>query len=169
MGPRTTALLAAILLTLATPGCGLIMLTTHQPVEVVTDPEGAELYVDGKKHDEVGPTTISVFRGQDHKLDAKLGDKKGGTSLTQRLVIPVVLLDFCTLGVGLLIDYISGTLYDFEPSVKINLGKAPPPSAARAPVPAPAKPTPPSADAAPCSLCGEPRGDESPCPHCGME
>lgn len=22
---------------------------------------------------------------------------------------------------------------------------------------------------APCSVCGEPRGDASPCPHCGMD
>lgn len=22
---------------------------------------------------------------------------------------------------------------------------------------------------APCAICGEPRGDATPCPHCGME
>lgn len=26
-----------------------------------------------------------------------------------------------------------------------------------------------NADLAPCPICGEPRGDEDPCPHCGMD
>ena len=73
----------------------------------------------------MAPTTVSVFRGKDHRVEATLGDQRGSTTLAQRLMIPVVLLDFCTLGIGLLIDYVSGTLYDFQPSVRINLGKAP--------------------------------------------
>jgi hypothetical protein len=34
--------------------------------------------------------------------------------------------------------------------------------------PPPPPPPPPPADA-PCVICGEPRGDRNPCPHCGMD
>jgi hypothetical protein len=164
MGSRTTATLLAALLALSTPGCGLLMFSTHQAVEINTD-EGALLTIDGKKHDKPAPTTISVHRGKEHRVEAVLGDLRGGTTLAQRLMIPVVLMDFCTLGIGLLVDYISGTLYEFEPSVRINLGKAPPPTVS---TPTTSTTPPPTVEADPCSMCGEPRGDETPCPHCGF-
>ena len=166
MGARATALLTAALLTFS-PGCGLLLFSTHQPVEITTHIDGAEIYLDGKLQDELTPGTISVSRKGTHRVDVKLGDQSGGTTLTQTLMIPVGLMDFCTLGIGLLIDYITGTLYEFPLSVRVPLGKAPPPSVGTTPTGV--TPPTPSADAEPCALCGEPRGDATPCPHCGIE
>jgi hypothetical protein len=161
-------LVAALVLSMASSGCGLMFYSEHQMVDVVTNPDGATIRVDGVPHEQLSPTQIKLHRKTAHQIDATLPDgSTGSTFVGKRLIIPVVIMDACTLGIGLLIDYLLGSMYQLDTPVRINLGKSPAPLAPT-PTVAPT-PTGPSADAAPCGICGEPRGDANPCPHCGME
>jgi hypothetical protein len=168
--PLLLATVAA--LCLSTSGCGLIFgYGAPQPVTVVTTPEGASLTVDGVPHTEgLSPTTVLLHPKDDHTIAAKLPDGSAGqTHIGKILRTDVVILDgILTLGIGLLVDYLSGSLYMFKPSVQINLGKAPPPRPA-SPPPSTTTSGGPAPGAAPCAICDEPRGDVTPCPHCGME
>lgn len=157
-------------LTLSTSGCGLILgYGGPQPVDVITTPEGAELIVDGVAFDGgKTPTQVLLHPKSEHNIEARLPDgSRGQTYISKKIRIPVVVMDgVFTLAIGLLIDYLSGSLYEVETPIQINLGKAPPPAP---PTPPPSTSNGPATDAAPCSICGEPRGDVTPCPHCGME
>ena len=170
---HTSLVVAALILSLSTSGCGLIFgYGGKQPVQIITSPEGAQLIVDGVPWDgELSPTTVELHPKQDHSIVAKLPDGSSGqTHVNKELRIDVVVLDgFLTLGIGLLIDYMSGSLYKFRSPIHINLGKAPPPSPPSPPPVIPTSTTGTTATSAPCAICGEPRGDVTPCPHCGME
>lgn len=161
----------ALVLLLGAPGCGLVLgYGGPQPVNVTTNPEGAELIVDGMPHPEKAPTTVYLHPKEVHQLRARTPDgKEGATAVSKTVRIDVVVLDaVLTLGIGILVDFLSGSLYRLNSPVQINLGSAPVRTAASG---AAATDTTASAaaDAAPCPICNEPRGDVSPCPHCGLE
>ncbi len=167
----------ALVLLLGAPGCGLVLgYGGPQPVNVTTNPEGAELIVDGMPHAEKAPTTVYLHPKKTHQLRARTPDgKEGATAISKTVRIDVVVLDaVLTLGIGILVDFLSGSLYRLNSPVQINLGSAPPVSAAdngggAASGSSGAGATGPAADAAPCPICNEPRGDVTPCPHCGLE
>lgn len=161
---------------LASAGCGVIFgYGGPQPIKVASSPEGCIVEVDGVAVEAVTPTTITVHPKADHTISVK---KKGYISanrtVTKVIRTDIVILDaVLTLGIGLLVDYMSGALYRLDESVKLNLGKVSA-VAKKDPVVKPTKPTgttKPKVDpnAEPCTICGEPRGDVSPCPHCGIE
>lgn len=162
------------------PGCATIMgKAADQPVEVVTQPPGAALSVNGVASSATSPGTVHLDPEGDHSVTAQLGEAKATRSVRKTIRIWAVLVDgILTGGIGVLVDYMTGALYQFEPRIQLNLGVAPPPSP-----PAP----PPTAHnnnnnggaqqssstnvltQAPCRVCGEPRGDAATCPHCGMQ
>lgn len=162
--------------TVLVSGCGVIRgYGKPQPVQVVTVPEGATLVIDGVPWATPAPCEVLLHPKSNHHIVAKTADgKSGATTINKKIRTDVVILDgVLTLGIGLLVDYLSGSLYELQPAVAINLGSAP----ARPTQPAAGGTTTtttttnvvPAADAAPCSICGEPRGDVARCPHCGME
>jgi hypothetical protein len=165
------------------PGCATIIgKAADQPVEVVTEPPGATLIVDGVASSKTSPGVVELDPEGDHNVSAQLGEAKATRSVRKTIRIWAVIVDgILTGGIGVLVDYMTGALYQFEPRIQLNLGVAPPPSP-----PAP----PPLAHGnnnnnnngngaqqnnqnlltqAPCRVCGEPRGNAATCPHCGME
>ncbi len=167
------SLALAVALVLNSSGCGLILgYGGLQPVQVTTNPEGAELIADGVPQEQRAPTQVMLHPKTEHTITARTEDgKTGATHIGKTVRIDVVVLDaVLTLGIGLLVDYMSGSLYKLRSPVNINLGTAPPPTAGVTATPAAGTGTAaPAADAAPCPICNEPRGDVSPCPHCGMD
>ena len=166
------SLCAAVLVS----GCGVIRgYGNLQPVQVVTVPEGATLVVDGVPWDTPTPCQVMLHPKSNHHIIAKTADgKSGATTINKKIRTDVVILDgVLTLGIGLLVDYLSGSLYELQPAVAINLGAAPPrvdpPKTGGTTSTTTTTTVGPAPDAAPCSICGEPRGDVATCPHCGMQ
>lgn len=137
------------------PGCGVILgYAGDQPLSVATDPAGAAVFVNEVAETAVTPCTLQLRPTQTYFLRVVLGDRKGHRSVHKGLRVGVAVCDgVFTLGIGLLVDYFTGALYWFEPAVHFDLNRRPEPETARA---------------APCPICGEPRGAADPCPHCGM-
>lgn len=158
----------AVALLLA-PGCATILgKAADQEVDVTTTPPGATLIVDGVPTSTTSPGKIEIDPSGDHSVQAVLGEAKASRAIRKTVRIWAVVVDgILTAGIGVFVDYMTGALYQFEPKVHLNLGVAPPPT----PVPAPITPgqQPPATNKAPCKVCGEPRGDVKPCPHCGMD
>lgn len=164
----------AVVLTIA-PGCATILgKAGNQSVDVTTTPPGAELIVDGVPTSKTSPGQIEISPREDHSVQAVLGEAKASRAIRKTVRIWAVVVDgLLTLGIGVFVDYMTGALYQFEPKVHLNLGVAPPPS------PTPSNSggssthvsplTPQPAAQTPCKVCGEPRGDVAPCPHCGMD
>lgn len=179
--PRTliASAVAVGCLGLTLSGCGVIFgYGGDQPVAVTTTPEGASVEVDGIPiKDGITPTTIYIHPKADHHVSVKMeGFATASRTLTKTIRTDVVIMDaVLTLGIGLLVDYLSGSLYRFEESVRLPMGKV----QISRPQPPPVRTnnngnnggTKPKVDpnADPCTICGEPRGDASPCPHCGIE
>jgi hypothetical protein len=186
------------LVILFTPGCGTIFfLFLPRGVEVATTPTGATLTVDGKVHEEgATPTKLGLWTGKDHLVEAIHYDEfgnvlKGTTTIGRRVRIWAIFGNILlTGGIGIFFDWLTGSMFKFEKDkVWITLGDheaaaasvrpsepAPAPTPARTPPsgwpPPETSETPtrrPSPDASECVVCGEPRGNVSPCPSCGME
>lgn len=184
-----TALLALALTVAPLAGCGTILgYGRDQTITVHTDPQGADLYVNSVPANAKSPAELSFDPAKDgHRVDARLmtprGEVKNGTSIIKKTRLPVVLLDaFLTGGLGLVVDYITGALYSFEPRVSISMPREPlvvpppPPPQQQPDRTGPqagtgqTRPEPPPGPRAmaPCFLCNEPRGEQVPCPHCGV-
>lgn len=168
------SLLAVALL--VAPGCATILgKAADQEVQVTTTPPGASLIVNGVPTSSTSPGTIEIDPSGDHSVQAVLGEAKASRAIRKTVRIWAVVVDgILTGGIGVFVDYMTGALYQFEPKVHLNLGVAPPPSP---PGPGPSQPTTTTTTTpvlqptskAPCKVCGEPRGDANPCPHCGMD
>ncbi len=195
--PRALLHVLLSLVILFTPGCGTIFfLWLPRGVDVATTPAGATLTVDGVAHEKsTTPTKLGLWTGKDHVVEAVYHDQegnvlKGTTTIGRRVRLWAILGDvLLTGGIGLLFDWLTGSMFKFEADkVFINLGDhekaaasvrepAPAPDVTPRPTPASERPPileprpvqPPAANASPCIICGEPRGEVSPCPSCGME
>lgn len=136
--PIRFALLLVLLLAL--PGCGTL-LGHHgfQEVQVITDPAGAQLYVDGVATPVRSPGAIALDPAEEHRVDARLHGLRGGTQVRRKVRIVVAIVDcILTGGLGLTVDYFSGALYEFPAHVVLNLGQAAPvPSQAEVEYPPP--------------------------------
>ena len=138
--------------------------------KVITAPEGATIEVDGEKQKKPSPNTIYVSPDGDHYITAtKEGFTTAGRQVEKQIRTLVVICDgVLTAGIGLLVDYLTGALYKLDTQVKLNLGKFVEPKEVK-PDPK-TKPTNGKPEnKKPCTVCGEARGDVSPCPHCGID
>lgn len=159
----------AVALVLA-PGCATILgKAADQEVAVSTTPPGATLIVNGVPTSTTSPGTVMLDPKGEHSVQAVLGEAKASRTIRKTVRIWAVVLDgILTAGIGVFVDYMTGALYQFEPQVHLNLGVAPPPTPTPALTSSGQQQLLP-AQKAPCKVCGEPRGDVTPCPHCGMD
>ncbi len=122
----------ALVLVLSLSGCGTIFgLGGHQEIEILSNPPGARLYVDGTATPVLTPGQIAVDPAEEHRVDARLHAMRGGTQLHRSVRVWLVIVDgLLTLGMGLPFDYYSGALYHFPERIVLNLGEqgAPTPS-----------------------------------------
>lgn len=169
-----------VLASLASPGCATILgFGADQEVMVTTTPDGARLIVDGIATSKTSPGTVELDPSEEHYVRAELGAAKGQSAVRKHLRIWSILINgILTGGIGVLVDYLTGAMYSFDAKLHLNIGVSPPPS--QQPPPSqpgggPKQPDPPPSGQpkppplAPCSTCGEPRGNKTPCPHCGMD
>jgi hypothetical protein len=181
MTSRSLVCFALVLQTVIAPGCATIMgKSAMQEVAVTTTPEGARLILDGVPTEVVSPGVVEVSPREEHSVAAQLGEAKAQRAIRKTVRIwSVVVNGILTGGIGVFVDYMTGAMYQFEPRVHLNLGVAPPPT--------PTQVTNTNTNTgggtqtgnqtqttnlladAPCKVCGEPRGNVSPCPHCGMD
>jgi len=174
---RRTLIVASLLALVALPGCGVIFgYAGPQPVKVLTNEEGegAIIYVDGiKTEPEVrAPGEVMIQIKGSHTVEARKDGMMKASQVGKDIRLDIVLLDILTLGIGHLVDYLTGAMYRFDSPITLNLGRAPEPVPTQ-PIQT-THPTDPSqpvepVDLTPCPICGEPRGNETPCPHCGMD
>ena len=170
---RLIACALAVTLALGGPGCGTIFGYGTQQVKVVTNPAGANLIVNGIPSEQTAPCELPLSAKDDHNITATTEDgKRGARHIGRTVRIEIVVLDaLLTAGIGLLIDYLTGALYELDTPVTINLGKMPVSAAAQPAAGQPAAATPAPVvdpDADPCQYCGAPRGEVTPCPRCGI-
>ena len=166
------------------PGCATILgKAGAQPVEVVTNPPGARILVDGALTEVMSPGTVEMSPKEEHSVGAVLGEAKAQSAVKKKIRLWAVIFDVIPgCGIALLVDYLTGALYALEPQVKLNLGVAPPPMVYGNNDPRPNGTNPGQANPPPsggtrdlldpqaaCKVCGEPRGNQTPCPHCGMD
>lgn len=160
---------------LIAPGCATILgKAADQEVDVTTTPPGAQLIVNGVPTSATSPGKIEIDPSEDHSVQAVLGEAKASRAIRKTVRIWAVVVDgLLTGGIGVFVDYMTGALYQFEPKVHLNLGVAPPPMPTGSPTSGTTTQVSPltqqSTNNAPCKVCGEPRGDATPCPHCGMD
>lgn len=178
MGFRSVVALSLVALLGVAPGCGVIFgYGGPQPVQINIAPEDvpdAMIFADGQKTDIKAPGVVHLHPKAEHTVEVRAADgRKGQTAITKRIRLDIVLLDILTVGIGHLVDYLSGSLYALNNAVTIPLGKYEVP-----PVPTNTNPPPQNTGPdtsttnvldTPCPICGEPRGNVSPCPHCGMD
>lgn len=156
---------------LVSPGCATLLgKSADQSVSVTTTPPGANLSVNGIPTSATSPGEIEISPSGDHSVSAQLGEAKASRAIRKTVRIwSVVVNGVLTLGLGVFVDYMTGAMYQFEEKVHLNLGVAPPPT----PMPdaggAQATTHQQNLLQAPCKVCGEPRGNATPCPHCGMD
>jgi hypothetical protein len=193
---RSIVALVLVLQTVIAPGCATILgKSAMQSVDVTTTPDGARLILDGAPTEIVSPGTVEVSPREEHSVAATLGEAKAQRAIRKTVRIwTVVVNGLLTAGIGVFVDYMTGAIYQFEPRVHLNLGVAPPPMSTQVTNNnnnnnnngnngngnngngnngnngngGSSTTTNLLADA-PCKVCGEPRGNVSPCPHCGMD
>lgn len=180
---RTNKPLALLLVvaSLASPGCATILgYGTDQSVMVTTTPDGARLVVDGIATSKTSPGTVELDPSEEHYVRAELGAAKGQSAVRKHLRIWSILINgILTGGLGVLVDYLTGAMYSFDAKLHLNIGVSPPPATTPPATaqgggqqqPPPQNPggQPKPPPLAPCTTCGEPRGNKTPCPHCGMD
>lgn len=122
---RALGLVLAVLLS----GCGTILgYGGDREVRVITNPPGAELLVDGMPRGDRSPCVVHLDPAEEHRIDGRLEDLRGGTQIKRSSSSGLVILDIIfTLGLGIAIDWSTGALYDFPETVTVNLGRARPP------------------------------------------
>lgn len=145
------------LLLLPTAGCGVILgHAGGQELRVTTSPAGAAVIVNEVPNPEVSPCLLTLSPTQTYAVRVVLGDRKASRMVRKSLRFGVAVCDaIFTAGLGLLVDYFTGALYWFQPEMNFDLTPRPPTT--------PGGPT-----LAACPVCGEARGEASPCPHCGV-
>ncbi|MGE0709763.1 MAG: hypothetical protein AB7N76_21920 [Planctomycetota bacterium] len=200
---RHPVLVAVLLASIVTQqGCGVIFgYGSPQEVKVFARlPNGQNVDglkikdKDGTVLDQVTPGPVLLHPKPEHSLT--IVDERyysAQQAVTKKIRIDVVILDALTLGIGLLVDYLSGSLYSLDSAVTINLNTKEAVEKARTPTPQP-QPQPTGTgtqpkqedgiwvthfvtgervfipkNAKPCPVCGGLRGEMSPCPHCGVE
>jgi hypothetical protein len=177
-GSRAVALLCVTLIAVA-PGCGSILgYAGDAELHVLTNPAGAELFVDSIPRQGLSPCVVLLDPAEEHRLDARFEDLRGSSQVTRSTRTGVIVANIAfTAGLGLLVDWLTGALYHFPERLVLNLGRPydrddRPLAAQYPPAPrlmphtdpvAPARPL-----ASPCAICGEPTAAEQTCRQCGQ-
>jgi hypothetical protein len=203
MNPTRTLLLACLAATVVLQtGCGVIFgHGSLQPVKVIARLPSGETVEglkvkdkDGTVLDQVTPGPVMLHPKPKHSLS--IDDDRyysGQQAITKTIRTEIVILDALTLGIGLLVDYLSGSLHSLDATITIAINTKEAVAKARERTKKPtAAPTGGTTepkkedgiwvthfvtgervfipnDAEPCSVCGGLRGDMSSCPHCGTE
>ena len=197
--PLVLVLLAATVI--LAPGCGVIFgYGSPQEVKVVAlgpdraPIDGLKIADQGRILDQTTPGPVFLHPKENHSIS--IADERyysGQHTVKKSVRVDVVILDALTLGIGLLVDSLSGSLYALEPQVTLNINTKEAVAKARAeaskPTPsAVGKPKEPTKEdgiwvthfvtgervfipkgSKPCDVCGGLRGDMTPCPHCGVK
>jgi hypothetical protein len=172
-------------LAVALSGCGSIIgLGGDRELRVSSTPDGARLLVDGRTGDQTAPCVVLLDPAEEHRIDGRLDDMRGGTQIHRSTRVGVVIADIVfTAGLGLWIDYLTGAMYRFPDAVMLHVGRThmPEPGADEFP-PAPhlMPATDPYAPAMTsrttnvldagraCAVCEEPFGRGDTCQSCGV-
>lgn len=200
--PLFLALLSALVI--LQPGCGVIFgYGNPQPVRVIARVQSTGEEIEGLKVkdkdgtvlEQTTPGPVYLHPKADHSLS--IDDpryRSTGQNIRKTTRIGIVILDALTLGIGLIVDYLSGALNQMPDHVVINMTTAEAydklqterPKNDPRPVDN-GQPDGPrddgiwvkhfvtgervfiANDAKACAVCGGQRGDMTPCPHCGVK
>lgn len=122
---RAVLLSLFALATLASTGCGTIFgYASLQPVEVTSNPAGAEVFVNDLSTGQVTPCTVHLDPSLEHAVMVRKADLKGGpVQIEKRLRTAVLQCDlWLTLGIGAIVDYSTGGIHALQASTHLNLG-----------------------------------------------
>ncbi|MCE1188522.1 MAG: PEGA domain-containing protein [Ignavibacteria bacterium] len=126
---------ACCMFTMFLTSCATVLNTTTQDISVQTSPQTARITIDSKKFGNT-PQVINLDRKEDHtlKLEAD-GYEVYETQITRKVSSWVWLNALNGFLPGLLIDYITGSMYNLVPEQPtINLMQLPPPKPPEKPV-----------------------------------
>ncbi len=108
----------ALLLILTLPACGTIMLRPRQVVEVRSRPPGAVVRIENRDQTWETPARFRLMRrgGPYRIIVSKEGYRDRSVTLRQEISEWTWLGAMLTLGIGYIVDSMTGSKYDLEPS-----------------------------------------------------
>ncbi len=118
MGLHNGALAAGILaLVLSCSGCGTLIHGTTQEVMIETEPTGASITIPGSRvRGLTSPAVVELARGRGHLIIVKkVGYETKGVYIHSELEPLSLVLDILLGGIGILIDWPWGGLYELRP------------------------------------------------------
>lgn len=127
--PRLVLTPILILILLLQSGCGVIFgYGNPQPVQVLAKlpdgqfVEGLAVVNRGRPVEGTSGGTVHLHPSEEHLLS--ISDPRYRSTqqtIVRKIRIEIALLDALTLGIGLLVDYLSGSLYELQPDVMIGI------------------------------------------------
>lgn len=127
--PRLVLTPILILILLLQSGCGVIFgYGNPQPVQVLAKlpdgqfVEGLAVVNRGRPIEGTSGGTVHLHPSEEHLLS--ISDPRYRSTqqtIVRKIRIEIALLDALTLGIGLLVDYLSGSLYELQPDVMIGI------------------------------------------------
>ncbi len=95
-------------------GCGLILNGSTQLISIRSTPPGSTVDIEGETY--TTPAEAELERNQNYNVTiSKEGYETRQVRIRKKVDIGVVLLDLLGSGVGLMVDYMAGSLYDLYP------------------------------------------------------
>jgi len=126
---RLALILTLIATLLLQSGCGVIFgYGNPQPVQVLAKlpdgqfVEGLAIANRGRPVEGTSGGTVYLHPAEEHLLTISDPDYRSTQqTIVRKIRIEIALLDALTLGIGLLVDYLSGSLYSIQPDVMIGV------------------------------------------------
>jgi hypothetical protein len=126
---RLVLTLTLIVTLLCQSGCGVIFgYGNPQPVQVLAKlpdgqfVEGLAVANRGRPVEGTSGGTVYLHPAEEHLLTiADPSYRSTQQTIVRKIRIEIALLDALTLGIGLLVDYLSGSLYKLQPDVMIGI------------------------------------------------
>jgi hypothetical protein len=179
IGVAFLGLVVASTCALVNTGCGTVMgHAKPQPITINLNPDVSpcEVSIDGVKVGDKAGTYEVDPRRESHQFRVTTPDgRQGNGTVTRELMPGVVIADAVMLLFPILIDYFNGGLYKWQPTLTINLGKAPdiqgmPTDTGRPSNATTTNTTNTQPTMVTCATCGEKRpANNEACPHCGVK
>jgi hypothetical protein len=114
---RATRRLGLVTTLLALAGCATVVRGTKQRVNVTSDPSAVDVIDQPSGYAFTTPSTVEMSRGQYHTLHfRKAGYEPQQVPMRREASLGFWIADAFTLGIGNLIDFATGAMFQIKPA-----------------------------------------------------
>ncbi len=122
-GRHLVNIMASFSIVLAAAGCGLIVSGTHATINTDTDPQGAEVWMDGVLIGRT-PLVTEIDSTEEHDLVFKLDGREMPVKLRRRVMGGAVFMDVLFGLIPLIVDGATGGWYQIGPEIiRVDLNR----------------------------------------------